>query len=109
VLYLQPPSQEIYLLDVRLQAELQFHTINGRSFTLIRGAIPFPLPFIEKLGKDGKSEADTLPAFPEPMCDDDECLKRSVLVSCTDGKRSYLAADLLLNQLGFTNVKVVSG
>jgi hypothetical protein len=80
-----------YLIDVRMQAELQFHTIKGRAFTLIRGAIPFPLHLIEKLGKGGGQvppPSDVIiPELPEPMCDDDDCMKKTLLVSCTDGKR----------------------
>jgi hypothetical protein len=78
-----------YIIDVRMQAELQFHTIKGRAFTLIRGAIPFPLHLIEKLGKGGGHvpPSDVIPQLPEPMCDDSDCMRKTLLVSCTDGKR----------------------
>ena len=93
---------------MRSQSELASHTIQGRAFTLIRGAIPFPLHLIEKLGRrsGGPTEKEDLP---EPLCEDDECRTKAVLVSCTDGKRSYIAADRLLKELGFADVNVISG
>ena len=55
--------ENTFIIDVRSQAEISAHVINGRAFTLIRGGVPFPLALMEKVGEERS-------AYPEPLCDD---------------------------------------
>ncbi|GMI10147.1 hypothetical protein TrVE_jg7083 [Triparma verrucosa] len=94
--------ENTFIIDVRSQAEISAHVINGRAFTLIRGGIPFPLALMEKVGEERS-------AYPEPLCDDPGIKEKEILVSCTDGMTSVLAWNVLKNACGFSNVKVIQG
>lgn len=94
--------ENTFIIDVRSQAEISSHVINGRAYTLIRGGIPFPLALMEKVGGERS-------AYPEPLCDDPAIFDKQILVSCTDGRISILAWDVLRNACGFKNVKVIQG
>ena len=98
-----------YILDVRSQSEMAHNVVNGRGFTLVRGAVPFPLDTMINLQSNIKT-ANKVSLYPEPLNEvGDEVKGKRILLSCTDGKKSVLAWDYMVNELKFTNVAIVSG
>jgi len=103
---LQVYTTETYIIDCRNQDEIRWQVVDGIANTLIRGAVLFSQDRMEKLR--GVEEGKRQDMLPEPMCEDEMCWFKTILISCTDGGKSMLVADLML-EIGFANVTVISG